>query len=94
MLLPQVPGLRILRFVVLRCRLQSIATIDVDAQPDPDAWMRQYSLLGTDTPRPHGAQHIRRHTGVPRGEDTAVEHYFGRSVFPSLLFLRGCVRAD
>jgi hypothetical protein len=94
MLLPQVPDLRILRFAVLRRRLRSIAGIDVDAQPDPDGWMERHSRLGTGTPLPHGAQYIRRHTAVPRGEDTAVEHYFARSVFPSLFFVRGHVRAD
>jgi len=94
MLLPQLPDLRILRFVILRGRLQSITRIDVDAQADPDAWMAQYSLLGSDAPLPHGAQYIRRHTGVTRGDDTAVEHYFAQSVFPSLIFFRGRIRAD
>ena len=56
--------------------------------------MRQHSLLGTGPPLPHGVQYIRRHTAVPRGEDTAVEHYFARSVFPGLFFFRGHVRAD
>jgi hypothetical protein len=94
LLLPQVPNLRILRFVVLRGCLQAMTTLDVDALPDPDEWMRRHSLLGTDTPLPHGAEYIRRHTGMPRGEDTAVEHYFARSVAPSLFFLRGYVRAE
>jgi hypothetical protein len=94
MLLPQVPNLRILRFMVLHCRLQSLTRIDVDGLPAPDEWMAQHSLLWTATPLPHGAEYIRRHTGMPRGDDTAVELYFARSVFPSLLFFRECVRAN
>jgi hypothetical protein len=31
---------------------------------------------------------------VGRGEDTAIEHYFARSVFRSLYFFRGHVCAD
>jgi hypothetical protein len=93
-LLPRVPNLHILRFVVLRRRVQGMATVDVDAQQNPEAWMWQYSLLYTSTPLPHGAQYIRRHTGIARGLDTAVEHYFAGSVFPSLFFLRGHARAD
>lgn len=94
MLLPQVPNLRILRFMVLRRRVLSMVGINVDALPDPDGWMRQHSLLGSSMSLPHGAQYIRRHTGISRAEDTAVEHYFASSVFSSLFFLRGCVRAD
>jgi len=94
MLLHQMPHLRILRFMVLGRRLQSLPTIDVDAQPDPDVWMRQYSLLGTARPLPHGAKYIRRHTGLPRGDDTAVEHYFARSVLPHLLFFRWGIHGD
>ncbi len=89
LLLPRVPDLRILRFLVLHCHMHSMVCIDVDAEPDPEVWMQQHSLLWTDTPLPHGAQYIRRHTGIPRGDDTAIEHYFARSVFPSLFFLRG-----
>jgi hypothetical protein len=94
MLQRQVPDLGILRFMILRRRRQALVRIDVDTQPDPDVWMRTYSLLGTPTPLPHGAQYIRRHTGVPRGTDTAVEHYFAASVFSSLIFFRGNVRVD
>jgi hypothetical protein len=93
-LLPQVPDVRILRFMVLRRRFQSLTRIDVNLQPDPDAWMNQYSLLGTGPLLPHGAQYIRRHTGVPRGNDTAVEHYFSSSVFRSFSFFEGNVRAN
>jgi hypothetical protein len=80
--------------MVLRRRFQSMRTIDVDAQPDPDAWMRRHSLLGTATPLPHGAEHVRRHTAVPRGQGTAVEHYFAHSVFGNLFFFRGYLRGD
>jgi hypothetical protein len=93
LLLLQEPDLRILRFLLLRRRLESFTTIDVDAQPDPDSWMSRYSLLASDTPLPHGAQYVLRHTAVERGEDTAIEHYFAQSVFRSLVFFRGHVRA-
>jgi hypothetical protein len=66
----------------------------VNAQPDPDEWMSQHSLLYTETPLPHGVQYIRRNTGISRGADTAVEHYFSTTVFPMLYFLSGSVRAN
>lgn len=89
-----VPDLRILRFAILRRRLISLRTIDVDAEPNPDEWMNRYSLLGTDQPLEHRAAYVRRHTDISRGIDTAVEHFFSKTVFPYLGFCRGTVRAD
>jgi hypothetical protein len=94
MLLRRTPDLRILRFAVSRSRLRSLHTINVDELEDPEAWMRRHSSLWTDAPVRHGAQYVRRHTTVRRGDETAVEHYFAASAFRFLCFCRGPARAD
>ncbi len=45
MLLRKAPDVLILRFAILRHHLMALPLFDVDAQPDPEAWMRKYSRL-------------------------------------------------
>jgi len=87
------PDLRILRFAIMRRRLDALHTIDVDALDHAEEWMRQHSLLWTDTPAIHGAHYIRRRTSVPRENETAVEYYFSATVFRRLYFWRGSTHA-
>jgi hypothetical protein len=88
------PEVRILRFAVLRRCLKKLHTIDVGAMDDPDAWMDKYSLLGRGPVQDHGAMYIRRPTAVPRGRESAIEHFFSTLVFRSLCFCRGTARAQ
>jgi hypothetical protein len=80
----------ILRFAILRRRLRSFRSIDVNSLADPDGWMDRYSLLGHGPVQDHGADYIQRQTGaVRRGTKTAIEHFFSKSVFRYLHFFEG-----
>jgi hypothetical protein len=71
--------LEIIRFRVSNHRLRSFRQFNVDALPNPEAWMAQYSRLWGGTPEP-GFQYIQRGTAI------GVEHFFDQSVFPHLKF--------
>lgn len=85
---------RIVRFAVPRHRLLALRTIDVDELDDSEEWMRRHSLLWTDDPADHGARYVRRRTSVPRGNETAVEHFFSITVVRRLCYWRGLARVD
>lgn len=85
------PGLLILRFCVLSCRLAQFRKFDVDSLEDDalDSWLTRYAPGYPEHPvgiSPHGMHYIRRGTNLRDEPDLATEHYFHESVFKYLWF--------
>jgi hypothetical protein len=73
------PDVRIMTFRVNNKQLSSFRHLNVDALPEPEAWMSRYSKLWSGTPA-HSYQYIQRGTAI------GIEHFFDKSVFRHLKF--------
>ncbi|WP_164929139.1 YdhR family protein [Gloeobacter violaceus] len=73
------PDLEVIEFQINEAELSKLKFVNVDEQPDPDAWMNQYSRMFGGNPDPTLEY-------VQRGTDFGVEHYFAASVFRILQF--------